>query len=75
MSDTEEPIVGEAPEAEVEAEVEEEIIEEEVTDVKEVKLFGKWEFNEIEVRDISLQVRRKRLYSNKLLHQNTIYST
>lgn len=57
MADVEEPI-------EVAEEVEEEVVEEEVEDdveyggdEKEVKLFGKWSFNEIEVRDISLEVR------------------
>jgi len=54
MSDVEEPI--EVVE-EVEAEVEEEEVEEPeyVNDEKEVKLFGKWEFSNIEVRDISLE--------------------
>ena len=60
MTDVEEPI--EVVE-EVEEEVEEEIVEEEIEDVeyggdeKDVKLFGKWSFNDIEVRDISLEVR------------------
>lgn len=31
-------------------------IEEQESDAKEVKLFGKWDFSSIEVRDISLEV-------------------
>lgn len=60
MSDDEQPveeIVGEIDGeivGEEEASIGEEIVEEE-TDAKEVKLFGKWDFSTIEVRDISLE--------------------
>ena len=65
MADVEEPIAAEAP-VEVEIEVEEEAVEEEVVEKEEefvavggaaeVKLFGKWSFDDIEIRDISLVV-------------------
>jgi hypothetical protein len=58
MSDTEEPILDVA-EAEVEeptSDVEEAEEGDYVNNEKEVTLFGKWEFKEIEVRDISLEV-------------------
>ena len=71
MAEVEEPIdvneeveeVDEVDEVEEEEEeVVEEYVEEEpdyVNDAKEVKLFGKWEFTNIEVRDISLEVRKE----------------
>ena len=65
MADVEEPIAAEAT-VEVEVEEEEEAIEEEVVEKEdefvavggaaEVKLFGKWSFDDIEIRDISLVV-------------------
>ena len=57
MADVEEPVVEEAllEEAVVEVEEEEEYVA--VGGATEVKLFGKWSFDEIEVRDISLVVR------------------
>lgn len=64
MADVEEP-VEETPveEPEVEEEVEVEVEEEEFvgTGATEVKLFGKWSFDDIEIRDISLEVRVVRL--------------
>ena len=58
MAETEEPVVLEEETPEVE---EVEVVEEEGeyqgnVDATEVKLFGKWEFKNIEVHDISLQV-------------------
>ena len=58
MADVEEPTV-EAPEEEEE---EEEVVVPEddyvaVGGATEIKLFGKWAFDDIEVRDISLVVR------------------
>ncbi len=60
MSDTEEPVVAEeVVEVEEEVvEVEEEEEEEYHNDEKDVKLFGKWAFDEIEGSEISLEVRR-----------------
>jgi small subunit ribosomal protein S5e len=59
MADVEEPVV--APEGEEFVEEPEEVEEEEdfvqVGGAAEVKLFGKWSFDDIEVRDISLVVR------------------
>ncbi len=57
MSDVEEPTVEETTYDEEVEEVEEE--PEFVGDAggAEIKLFGKWSFDEIEVRDISLEVR------------------
>jgi small subunit ribosomal protein S5e len=57
MADVEEPVV--APEEPVEEpeEVEEEEDFVQVGGAAEVKLFGKWSFDDIEVRDISLVVR------------------
>jgi small subunit ribosomal protein S5e len=59
MADVEDPVVEEQL-------VEEEIVEEEddfvaVGGANEVKLFGKWSFDDIEVRDISLVVRQQHL--------------
>merc|ERR1719276_583133 len=57
MADTEEPILDVA-EAEVEeptSDVEEAEEGDYVNNEKEVTLFGKWEFKEIEIRDISLE--------------------
>lgn len=55
----EEPVVDEIVDAEEEAE-EEELLEEEeefvAAGATEVKLFGKWSFDDIEIRDISLEV-------------------
>jgi hypothetical protein len=50
----EEPQYEEPAEAEVEVEPEEEFVA--VGGATEVKLFGKWSFDDIEVRDISLVV-------------------
>lgn len=59
MAEVEEPVV-EVPEGEEEEVVEEEFEEEEefvaVGGASEIKLFGKWSFDDIEVRDISLVV-------------------
>jgi small subunit ribosomal protein S5e len=60
MADVEEPTV-EAPEVEEEEEEEEEVLVPEddfvaVGGATEIKLFGKWAFDDIEVRDISLVV-------------------
>ena len=52
MADVEEPVVEETFE-EPEAEEEEYVTSGGAT---EVKLFGKWSFDEIEIRDISLEV-------------------
>jgi small subunit ribosomal protein S5e len=57
MADVEEPVVEETfeePEAEAEEEEEEYV---NVGGATEVKLFGKWSFDEIEIRDISLEVK------------------
>ena len=56
MADVEEP-VEETPVEE--PEVEEEAEEDDFVAVgaTEVKLFGKWSFDDIEIRDISLEVR------------------
>jgi small subunit ribosomal protein S5e len=57
MAEVEEPVT--APEGEEEHVEPEELEEEEFVQVggaAEVKLFGKWSFDEIEVRDISLVV-------------------
>lgn len=63
MADVEEPIAAEEEPVYEEGDVEEEeeIIEEEedfvaVGGAAEVKLFGKWSFDDIEIRDISLVV-------------------
>lgn len=61
MADVEEPVVDPV-EGEEEFEEPEEVEEEEEDFVQvgggaEVKLFGKWSFDDIEVRDISLVVR------------------
>ena len=58
MADVAEEVVD-AVEETVEDEVEEEEEEEFVAaaGATEVKLFGKWSFDDIEVRDISLEVR------------------
>ena len=58
MADVEEP-VEETPVEE--PEVEEEAEEDDFVAVgaTEVKLFGKWSFDDIEIRDISLEVRIK----------------
>merc|ERR1712232_1050571 len=52
MSDDEQPIQDIA--GEEEASIVGDVVEEE-SDAKEVKLFGKWDFSSIEVRDISLE--------------------
>lgn len=57
MADVEEPVEdvpAEEPAAEVPAEEEDEFVA--VGGATEVKLFGKWSFDDIEVRDISLVV-------------------
>jgi small subunit ribosomal protein S5e len=57
MSDIEEPtVVEETTIEEVEVEVEEEAEFVGDESASEVKLFGKWSFEEIEIRDISLVV-------------------
>jgi small subunit ribosomal protein S5e len=60
MAEVAEPIVDEVADAEEEAvELEEEVEEEEdfvAVGATEVKLFGKWSFDDIEIRDISLEV-------------------
>ena len=56
MTDVEEPvddIVAEEEPEEVEEEEEEEFV---AVGATEVKLFGKWSFDDIEIRDISLEV-------------------
>ncbi len=61
MADVEETPIEETPvedpevEADVEVEQEEEFVA--VGSAHEVKLFGKWSFDDIEIRDISLEVR------------------
>jgi small subunit ribosomal protein S5e len=57
MADVEEPVEeapAEEPAVEVPAEEEDEFVA--VGGATEVKLFGKWSFDDIEVRDISLVV-------------------
>jgi len=55
MSDAEEPVEVENPEEElVEVDDEEEFVP--AGGAAEVKLFGKWSFDDIEIRDISLVV-------------------
>jgi small subunit ribosomal protein S5e len=57
MSDIEEPtVVEETTIEEVEVEIEEEAEFVGDESASEVKLFGKWSFEEIEIRDISLVV-------------------
>ena len=58
MTDVEEPVEDIVAEDEAE-EVEEDLDEEEefvAVGATEVKLFGKWSFDDIEIRDISLEV-------------------
>lgn len=59
MAEVEEPIVDMPEEVEeteeVEVEEEEDFVQ--VGGAAEIKLFGKWSFDDIEVRDISLVVR------------------
>ena len=65
MAEVEEPTVEVAAEEEVEEEEEEEEVPvpaddefvPEISGATEIKLFGKWAFDDIEVRDISLVVR------------------
>jgi small subunit ribosomal protein S5e len=64
MAEVEEPTVEVAAEEEVEEEEEEEVpvpaddeFVPEISGATEIKLFGKWAFDDIEVRDISLVVR------------------
>ena len=56
MADVEEPQYEEEVAEEVEAEEEEEEEYAYADDAPEVKLFGKWSFDDVEVRDISLVV-------------------
>jgi small subunit ribosomal protein S5e len=61
MADVEEEAIVDTPE-EIEDYEEEAVVEEEEEFVQisggaEIKLFGKWKFDDIEVRDISLVVR------------------
>lgn len=66
MSDIEEPTtVEDTTPYEVEEE-EAEFVGDEST--PEVKLFGKWSFEDIEVRDISLEVSTCLLYEGTFLH-------
>ena len=58
MAEVEEPI-----EEPVEEEEEEEYVN--VGGATEVKLFGKWNFDDIEVRDISLVVRKETTQTKK----------
>ena len=59
MADVEETPVEETPVEEPEVEEEEEFVA--VGGAAEVKLFGKWSFDDIEIRDISLEVSTTRL--------------
>ena len=59
MADVEETPVEETPVEEPEVEEEEEFVA--VGGATEVKLFGKWSFDDIEIRDISLEVSSSRL--------------
>ena len=56
MADVEEPVEDIVADEEVEEEVEEEEEEFVAVGASEVKLFGKWAFDDIEIRDISLEV-------------------
>ena len=58
MADVEEPVYEEQTEEVEEAEEEEAEEEDYETfdDAPEIKLFGKWSFDDVEVRDISLVV-------------------
>lgn len=54
MADVEEPVEPQAEEAEA---VEEPVEEEEIlATTTDVKLFGKWSFDDIEISDLSLEV-------------------
>ena len=55
MAEVEEPVVAEGEALEEEEAVEEEDFVD-VGTATEVKLFGKWAFDDVEVRDISLEV-------------------
>jgi small subunit ribosomal protein S5e len=57
MAEVEEPIVDTPEEVEETVEVEEEEDFVQIGTTTEIKLFGKWSFDDIEVRDISLVVR------------------
>ena len=63
MAEVEEPTVEVAAEEEEEEEVAPEVADDddeyvpEISGATEIKLFGKWAFDDIEVRDISLVVR------------------
>ena len=54
MADVEEPVAEETFEEQPAAEEEDEYVN--VGGATEVKLFGKWSFDDIEIRDISLEV-------------------
>jgi len=57
MAEVEEPVVEDiVADEEVEEPEEEEEEEFVATGVTEIKLFGKWAFDDIEIRDISLEV-------------------
>ena len=57
MADVEEPVEATPEEPEVEVkEPEEEFV---TIGATEVKLFGKWSFDDIEIRDISLEVSHR----------------
>ena len=56
MADVEEPVYEEQTEEVEEVEEAEEEEYETFDDAPEIKLFGKWSFDDVEVRDISLVV-------------------
>ena len=53
MADVEEPVEDIVADEEVEEEDEDDFV---AVGATEVKLFGKWSFDDIEIRDISLEV-------------------
>lgn len=53
MADVEEPVEDIVADEEVEEDDEDEFV---AAGATEVKLFGKWSFDDIEIRDISLEV-------------------
>ena len=76
MTDVEEPVEDIVAEEEAE-EVEEDLEEEEefvAVGATEVKLFGKWSFDDIEIRDISLEVSAVEVVWNGLENcENTTF--
>ena len=71
MADVEETPVEETPYEEPEAEEEEEEFVA-VGGATEVKLFGKWSFDDIEIRDMSLEVRALELYSISMIIESDL---